>query len=829
MKMRVRNKAAWADTVTLLEEENKQVAYEAALEGIVLLENDGCLPVKPGKVALFGAGADMTIKGGTGSGEVNGRHAVSILEGLEMAGFEVTTKGWLQAYRRFYELEEEKFGKDFRKSLIQLNLSDVMEVMSKQFQYPFDLVVDDVNIGISDTDTCIYVIARQAGEGADRRIEKYEYGLSPRERANIEKCAEVYEKMILVINVGSSFDMSFLDEITGINAVVFFAQQGAMGGKAFADLICGNATPSGKLADTWAKKYEDIPYANEYSYLNGDVYEEYYKEGIYVGYRYFDSYQVEPKYPFGYGLSYTTFAWQLKEVTAKKNQIMVKVNVTNTGDTYAGKEIIQLYVSCPQGNLPKEYQKLAAFAKTDVLAPGASQELKLTFYLNDQASYRAEDGTMVLEAGDYLLRVGNSSRNTKVCAKVKLKEEVITKKLTHICAREEVLEEIAPAQIQIEEIEEDVPVIEVNAEDFTTQEYVYETPDIYSSKEVDALLDNLTVKEMAALTVGAGMGSGTYFHAPGAVGITNGKLLGKGIPNICMADGPAGLRLQRQSVVLRNGKVKGTEATISFMKYMPEIANKVTLGDPEKHPSIYQFTTAFPVELALAQTWNPDLLEKVGSAVGEEMKAYGITYWLAPALNIHRNPLCGRNFEYFSEDPYLSGIYAAAITKGVQKHRGCYVTMKHFCCNNQEDNRKKTNANVNDRALREIYLRGFEIAVREGRPGAMMTSYNKVNGTYVNNSYDLVTKVLKNEWGFDGLVMTDWYATGKSFASNALCIEAGGDIIMPGSASAVSDIYQAVKMGTLREEDVKRSAANVLKGIVSSRIYQAYKKSRKNL
>ena len=829
MKMRVRNKAAWADTVTLLEEENKQVAYEAALEGIVLLENDGCLPVKPGKVALFGAGADMTIKGGTGSGEVNGRHAVSILEGLEMAGFEVTTKGWLQAYRRFYELEEEKFGKDFRKSLIQLNLSDVMEVRSKQFQYPFDLVVDDVNIGISDTDTCIYVIARQAGEGADRRIEKYEYGLSPRERANIEKCAEVYEKMILVINVGSSFDMSFLDEITGINAVVFFAQQGAMGGKAFADLICGNATPSGKLADTWAKKYEDIPYANEYSYLNGDVYEEYYKEGIYVGYRYFDSYQVEPKYPFGYGLSYTTFAWRLKEITAEKNQITVKVNVTNTGDTYAGKEIIQLYASCPQANLPKEYQKLAAFAKTDVLAPGASQELKLTFYLDDQASYRAEDGTMVLEAGDYLLRVGNSSRNTKVCAKVKLKEEVITKKLTHICAREEVLEEIAPAQIQIEEIEEDVPVIEVNAEDFTTQEYVYETPDIYSSKEVDALLDNLTVKEMAALTVGAGMGSGTYFHAPGAVGITNGKLLGKGIPNICMADGPAGLRLQRQSVVLRNGKVKGTEATISFMKYMPEIANKVTLGDPEKHPSIYQFTTAFPVELALAQTWNPDLLEKVGSAVGEEMKAYGITYWLAPALNIHRNPLCGRNFEYFSEDPYLSGIYAAAITKGVQKHRGCYVTMKHFCCNNQEDNRKKTNANVNERALREIYLRGFEIAVREGRPGAMMTSYNKVNGTYVNNSYDLVTKVLKNEWGFDGLVMTDWYATGKSFASNALCIEAGGDIIMPGSASAVSDIYQAVKMGTLREEDVKRSAANVLKGIVSSRIYQAYKKSRKNL
>jgi len=212
--------------------------------------------------------------------------------------------------------------------------------------------------------------------------------------------------------------------------------------------------------------------------------------------------------------------------------------------------------------------------------------------------------------------------------------------------------------------------------------------------------------------------------------------------------------------------------------------------------------------------------------VGEEMKAYGVTYWLAPALNIHRNPLCGRNFEYYSEDPYLSGVFAAAITKGVQSQRGCFVTLKHFCCNNQEDNRNRTNANVSERALREIYLRGFEIAVRESNPGAIMTSYNKVNGTYANNSYDLLTKVLRNEWGFAGMVMTDWFATGKGLGNHALALAAGNDLIMPGGGSAEKEILKAVESGNIKEDDVRRCAANVLHGIISSRIYQAYRKSK---
>lgn len=370
MKMKVRNKAAWSDAVTPLEEKNKQVSYEAATEAIVLLENDGCLPVEPGKIALYGSGADKTIKGGTGSGEVNERHAISIMEGLEMAGFTITTKSWIEEYQRRFEEKEDEYRKTFRDSLLKGNIKNIMGVLTIPFQYPFDQAVIGEDINKSDTDTCVYVVARLAGEGADKKLDGSEYALTREEKANIAFCAANYKKMILVINVGSTFDMSFLNEIEGINAVVYFCQQGTMGGKAFADLLCGKVSPSGKTVDTWAKKYEDIPFANDYSYINGNVDEEYYREGIFVGYRYFDTFKVVPKYPFGYGLSYTDFEIQTESVVVDKTEVTVNVNVTNTGDSYAGKEVVQVYVSCPDGKLKKEYQKLAAFAKTKSLAPG---------------------------------------------------------------------------------------------------------------------------------------------------------------------------------------------------------------------------------------------------------------------------------------------------------------------------------------------------------------------------------------------------------------------------------------------------------------------------
>lgn len=840
MRTRSIHKAALSDEVTPLEESGKKLAYRAATEGIVLLENDGSLPLRVGKVALYGAGAKKTIKGGTGSGEVNERHAVSILEGMEQSGFTVTTMRWIEDYDRAFEEGEQEYAEEFRKKLNPKNLTDFMNLMSSPYRYPYGRAIQETDIEESDTDSCIYVVSRQAGEGADRKLDENEYGLSEIERINIAFCAERYKKMIVVINVGGVFDLNFLNEISEINAVIFMGQLGSMGGLALADVISGKQTPSGKLTDTWAKHYRDLPFADEYSYLSGNLDEEYYREGIYVGYRYFDTFHVAPRYPFGYGMSYTNFAIRFEQIQMEGTKICVSTEVENTGKIYAGKEVVQVYVSCPNGELKKEAKRLIAFAKTKLLKPGEKETVVLSFDLRDMTSYREKDAATVLEKGEYVVRLGNSSRNTRVCGILRLSSEIITEKHSHICKvpmrvteleqkEEDILHATSDCrqnwgrgcEIIIENVEK-IRSIPVEEDKITEVVHEYGPVNIYSSEETDAVLERLTLREMAELSVGGGMTGSRFFEAPGAAGVTCTTLEQKGIPNIVMADGPAGLRLNKVSSVSFTGKVKGTEPNISFMKYLPEPVKKIMLGNPDSPNLLYQFTTAFPVGISLASSWNLELAEEVGNAVGKEMECYGVTYWLAPGLNIHRNPLCGRNFEYYSEDPLVSGKFAAAITKGVQKNRGCYVTLKHFCCNNQEDNRNKTNANVNERALREIYLKGFEIAVKEANPGAIMSSYNKVNGKYVNNSYRLLTQVLRNEWGFDGFVMTDWFATGRKYGDPAHAIASGNDLIMPGSAGAVDEIVKAVSKGVILEEDVKRSAANVLRGVLSSRIYQGF-------
>lgn len=824
MKMRIRNKAAFTDAVTPLEKENAEVSYEAALEGIVLLENDGTLPICPGKVALYGAGADLTVKGGTGSGEVNERHVISIMEGLERAGFTVTTKDWIRDYRREYLRGKEIYAAEFRKNLLKL---DLVNFMSSPYQYPVGRPVVLKDILVSNTDTCIYVIARQAGEGADRKLDRHEYSLTNDEKANLAMCAANYEKVIVVVNVGGVFDMSFVDEIAGISAVVYFAQQGMMGGKALADLLTGTVTPSGKTVDTWPYQYGDIPYAGEFSYLDGDLEEGNYREGIYVGYRYFDSCGVEPRYPFGYGLSYTQFSMEKTGASVEGTRARVKIRVTNTGTRYAGKEVVQLYVSCPQNGMPKEYQRLVAFAKTRTLQPGESQEMELKFDLPSLASYREEDACFVLEAGDYIIRAGSSSRNTRPAAVLVLDREIVTEQCRNICRGVRKIRQMDPPMIRDtgEEQDPDVERLKIDPEAFHTVTHEYRVPYLYSDPVTDAVMDVLTDEELCQVVAGAGITGGKrFFEVPGAAGRTTGELMEKGLPNVCLADGPAGLRIQRTSAVTRSGRLKPVESMISVMDYLPETVKKVWMGNPDRQPCVYQFTTSFPTGLALAQSWNPELAARMGEAVGKEMEVYGVTYWLAPGMNIHRNPLCGRNFEYYSEDPLLSGKMAAAVCRGVQSRRGCFATVKHFCCNNQEDSRNHTNANVSERALREIYLSGFRIAVQEGHAKALMTSYNKVNGTYVNNSYDLLTDVLRNEWDFDGLVMTDWFATGKDTGSHSAAIEAGNDLIMPGGRGVVKELQKKLRDGTLDREALRRCAANVIRGVTGSRIYQAYRR-----
>ena len=817
--MKLLTKASHSGERNQREKDNLQIAYEAACEAVVLLKNDGTLPLKTKKVALYGPGASRTIKGGTGSGEVNERHSVTILEGLTDRGFEITSMDWIRDFDEQYATQYAAYKAAKRKVNI-FNTTTIMALIKDDFRAPLGRPIAQEEVL---TDSCIYVVSRQAGEGVDRKAEKGDLFLTDGELEEIRTCAEKYEHFVLVINSGSALDMGFVQEIPGINAIVYICQLGTEGGHAFADLISGDVTPSGKLADTWAKQYADIPFADEFSYLNGNLKDESYKEGIYVGYRYFDSFGVEPAYPFGFGLSYTDFEVQSAGVSLEGSEVTVKANVFNLGQTYSGKEVAQLYVSAPQGNLHKEYQSLMAFGKTGLLAPGERQLLELSFDMKNLASYREADGCYVLEAGEYLLRLGNSSRNTLVVGVVVIEEEIIVSRHAHICPIQTIFEELQAPAREPEEAVPGLPRLILPQDAIETVTYSYETPAVSNEPKVKAFLDTLTVSEMVDIVVGVGMfGSESRFNLPGSVGNTTSKFWDRGLANVALCDGPAGLRIQKRTGVNARGKAKPIDLPMSIFEYFPGFVKKIMLANPEKDTVLYQYTTAFPVAAALAQTWNPKLLYQVGTAVYREMKEYGCTYWLAPAINIHRNPLCGRNFEYFSEDPRLTGVLAAAITRGVQQEEGFYVTIKHYACNNQEDNRNFVSSNLTERTLREIYLRGFEICVRQANAKSVMTSYNRLNGIYTPNSHDLCTKVLRNEWGFDGVVMTDWYSTNPGQADNGLALAAGNDLIMPGGASFKRAILSGLKKGTLTEEDLRRCCGNVVKSIFDSQTQKEY-------
>jgi len=816
--------ATVSEAPTALEQTHRALSLEAAREGIVLLENDGVLPLRPGRVALFGAGAAMTIKGGSGSGEVNERSAVTVEQGLEQAGFEVATKGWLRAYERLYEEGERQYGIDFRKGLLRRGIGSVMEAMSNPYRYPFGPPITEADVEAAQTDTCIYVLARQAGEGGDRRLAAGDYSLSDTEREHLLLCARRFARTVLVINVGASFDMRFLEEIEGIGAVVFMAQLGCMGGLALAEILSGRVCPSGRLADSWAMAYEDIPFAMDYSYLNGKPLQEDYKEGIYVGYRFFDRFDTAPRYPFGHGLSYTDFDIRFESLCTAEDRLQLRARVTNTGPC-AGRQVLQLYARCPQSaELPKERQRLAAFAKSRTLAPGESQTLSLCFCWEDLASFRPADHVTVLEAGDYILCLGASSRDNAPCAALRLDEERILFRHERLCAPAAPVEELKAEVCAAETAPEGVFVLTVPAE------WIPALPKPAPAKlpaGVEAMLNSLSPEEQAELCVGGGMfGNGAYFDAPGAAGNTTGRLLNKGIPNVPLADGPAGLRLQRRSVRLKNGAIKAVESGLSVLRYLPGFVRRFMEARPEQGELLYQHCVSFPVATALAQSWNTALAESVGRAVGDEMETYGVSFWLAPALNIHRNPLCGRNFEYFSEDPLVSGLFAAALCRGVQSRGGHFATVKHFACNNQEDSRNRTDARVSERALREIYLRGFSLAVKRGKPGAVMSSYNRLNGVYTSNSAGLLTGILREEWGFEGLVMTDWFATGKQVADPAKAIAAGNDLLMPGTAWDRKKIQKALQFGQLSEAQLRLCAGRVLAGLQKTRLYKLYKEEK---
>lgn len=802
--------------VSRREKEHAAIARRAATEGIVLLKNkNGALPLTRGPVALFGAGARNTLKGGTGSGEVRERDCTSIEQGLEQAGFSIASKRWLDDYERQLMQGKADWKANIEQKIRWKGIRSMFGIISAHpFRFPTGRRIGEHDLQDGAADTAIYVIARQAGEGTDRKLEPGDFYLDETERANLEFLCRSYQNTVVVLNAGGMIDLGFLDELQGIDALLFFGQGGQQGGNALADILSGAASPSAKLTDTWSARYGDYPSSAEYG---ASPERAAYSEGIYVGYRYFDTFDVEPRYPFGYGLSYTEFSIRTTGVMAEDSIVSLSLTVKNTGIRYAGKEVIQVYLSAPAGGQAHEAQSLAAFFKTDLLQPGREQACSICFDLQDFASYNTETASWELGSGEYRILVGNSSRNTRIAAVLVLEERTVIEKVTNICVPQTAIAERTPPERTVAALPAETPRLTVRLAE-KTETGADAMPAETRNEAVETILGKLTGKELVSLTVGGGVVGWRYNLVPGAIGATTSKLVKKGVPNICIADGPAGLHLFPEMAIMKNGGQKYMKMPENYDFGILKKMKRLFVAPEGTGVPHYQYATAWPIETVLAQSWNTELLEEVGAAVGREMREFGVTLWLAPGMNIHRNPLCGRNFEYYSEDPVLTGKMAAALTRGVQSHGGVGVTIKHFACNNQEENRTKISSDVSERALREVYLKGFGIAVRESNPAAVMTSYNRVNGVYAANACDLCTTALRREWGFRGVVMTDWSATGDHNGEHALCIPAGNDLIMPGSKTARKEILRAVRQGQITKEQLAQCARRVLTMVLESSV-----------
>ena len=802
----------------LNEYEVKHNAYlrENGAECTVLLKKDGNFPLKgTGQIALYGSGARYTIKGGTGSGEVNSRFYVTVEEGLKNAGFIITSGSWLDGYDKVRAEAKQQFIKDIKAEAKEKHTQAVIICMGRSMAEPeYHLPID------GEGDTAIYVLSRISGEGSDREPVAGEILLSETEKRDILACNAKYQNFMLVINAGGVVDLTPVKDVKNI---LILSQLGVETGDILADILLGKSSPSGKLTTTWSA-WAEYPSMGEF----GDKNETRYKEGIYVGYRYFDSVGKSPLYPFGYGLTYTDFAIEKDCIGLSGKMVTVTASIKNVGK-YTGKEVLQVYVSSPEGKLDQPYQALAGFAKTKLLAPGQEQKLSVNFDLSDMASYDEESASYILEAGDYILRAGNSSSDTKVYGVIRVEEEICCIKTRNVMGRPD-FSDYKPAagekknnSLSEEELAE-ATVLTLSKDAVTTVTVSFDV-----ACEIDGDVKKLSDDQLIKMNLGAFDPKGGVASMIGNAGFTVAGAAGQtfmgagelGIPSMVMADGPAGLRISREYAKDKNGMAHTLGASFpeSMMDFLPKIAKlfikqigyKVKKTDTIEN----QYATAIPIGTAIAQSFNIDFAERCGDIVGFEMELFGVHLWLAPALNIHRSIRCGRNFEYYSEDPVISGEFAAAITRGVQAHPGCGTTIKHYAANNQELNRTQNNSQASERALREIYLKGFGIAVRKSQPKAVMTSYNLINGVHTAEHKGMINDVLKSEFGYKGIVMTDWtianYATEKGcthpVAKAPNVIMAGGDLFMPGSKSDYSDVVAAMKEGKVTKEQMQINAS----------------------
>ncbi len=736
--------------------EHIDVSRKVAAEGMVLLKNDNnLLPIKDGKrVAVFGKAQYDYVKGGGGSGDVTVKYVRNIYDGLKIKADE----GKIALFDGLI---------DFYKKNIDSQYANGASVgKTTEPEIPQDLL----SLAKAYTDTAIITVCRFSGEGTDRKgeIGDGDFYLSEQEEKMVKTVLDNFKNIIVAINAGAQTDTEWYYSNDKISSVLYSWQAGMEGGLAVADILCGDINPSGKLVDTFAKRFVDYPSSE--SFNESDDYVKYY-EDIYVGYRYFETIPGaadKVNYPFGFGLSYTKFDISSVNVYSDETDIYVSAVVTNTGEM-SGKEVVQVYFSAPQGKLGKPARELIAFKKTDLLMPGESKTVFMSFPISNMASYddtgKIKMSAYILEKGSYAFFVGNSVRNTvKANYEYIAQKDIVTKQLT---------QQIAPVKLEKRMLSDGTfealksytnnllknycPDIRYSAPDKE-----YKLIDVAKGKiDINSFIAQFNDDELIGLTYGKpNTGVANTF------GIGNSEKYG--IPNVMTADGPAGFRVNKETGVT---------------------------------------TTAFPCATLIACTWDPDLAYEIGVVGVKEVKENNIGVWLTPALNIHRSPLCGRNFEYFSEDPLISGKMAAAEVKGIQSQH-LAASVKHFCANNKETNREHSDSIVSERALREIYLKGFEICIKEAKPWTVMSSYNLVNGTKASENYDLLTNILRGEWGFDGMVTSDWY----NQASHPEEIKAGNDLKMP--LGQHEKVLQALKEGKLQRAEIERCVKHILEMII---------------
>lgn len=759
--------------------EHIALSLEAAKEGMVLLKNEGnALPLAKGsRIALFGKGTFDYVKGGGGSGDVTVSYTRNLYEGFQELGDQVNIQ---EELAEFYRQEVQKQYKEGKAPGMTVEPECPEELIRKAKAF---------------TDTAVISICRFSGEGWDR--SNSDFYLTKEEEALVESVTANFAKVIVVLNVGGMVDTEWFHDNPKIQAVLLAWQGGIEGGLAAAELLCGLSNPSGKLTDTFAKQLEDYPSTADFG-----ISEDYvdYTEDIYVGYRYFETIPGATKkvnYPFGFGLSYTTF--EVTEIETKVVQreltssagdgeeVQMTVDVCNTG-LAAGKEVVQAYYSAPQGKLGKPAKVLGAFAKTRLLAPGETQRMTLHFPVAQMSSYddlgKVQKSAYVLEEGAYHFYIGTNVRDARESVFVfHLKETRITEQLS---------EKIAPKQLKNRMLSdgsfEDLPQREVTdpratllapwdgkAHDGLSPVEVHrEGRVVWAKPEKKQFLQvadgEISMEEFLAQFSDAEL-AGLLGGQPNR-GVANtfgyGNLPQYGVPNIMTADGPAGLRIEQKCGVC---------------------------------------TTAWPCATMLACTWNPALVERVGAAGGAEVKENNIGAWLTPAINIHRSPLCGRNFEYYSEDPLVAGKMAGAMVRGIQSNH-IAATVKHFALNNKEVNRKESDSRVSERAAREIYLKAFEMIVKEDAPWSIMSSYNLINGCRASESRELLEDILRSEWGFEGMVTSDWWTNGEHYKETL----AGNDVKM--GCGFPERLLAAKEKGILSREQMELCAKRILELIL---------------